>query len=45
MRSWASPEPQELRARKVGRVIVNTATDKPWSQYYCCMLISYRASD
>jgi NitT/TauT family transport system substrate-binding protein len=36
------PEPQELRARKIGRVIVNTATDKPWSQYYCCMLISYR---
>jgi NitT/TauT family transport system substrate-binding protein len=28
------PEPQELRARKIGRVILNTATDKPWSQYY-----------
>jgi NitT/TauT family transport system substrate-binding protein len=37
------PEPQELRARKIGRVIVNTATDKPWSQYYCCMLITHRA--
>lgn len=36
------PEPQELRARKIGRVIVNTATDKPWSQYYCCMLITHR---
>src|SRR6185312_1766485 len=36
------PEPQELRARKIGRVIVNTATDKPWSQYYCCMLIAHR---
>jgi len=36
------PEPQELRAKKVGRVIVNTATDKPWSQYYCCMLIANR---
>jgi NitT/TauT family transport system substrate-binding protein len=33
------PEPQELRARKVGRVILNTTTDKPWSQYFCCMLI------
>jgi NitT/TauT family transport system substrate-binding protein len=32
------PEPQELRARKVGRVIVNSASDKPWSQYFCCML-------
>jgi len=36
------PEPQELRARKLGRVIVNTATDKPWSQYYCCMLYTRR---
>jgi NitT/TauT family transport system substrate-binding protein len=30
------PEPQELRARKIGRVILNTGTDKPWSQYFCC---------
>jgi NitT/TauT family transport system substrate-binding protein len=30
------PEPQELRARKIGRVILNTATDKPWSDYFCC---------
>jgi NitT/TauT family transport system substrate-binding protein len=36
------PEPQELRARNIGRVIVNTATDKPWSQYYCCMLYGRR---
>jgi NitT/TauT family transport system substrate-binding protein len=32
------PEPQELRARGIGHVIVNTAADRPWSQYYCCML-------
>jgi NitT/TauT family transport system substrate-binding protein len=32
------PEPQELRARKAGHVIVNTAADRPWSQYFCCML-------
>ena len=32
------PEPQELRARKVGHVILNTTTDKPWSQYFCCMV-------
>jgi NitT/TauT family transport system substrate-binding protein len=36
------PEPQELRARKIGHVIVNTATDKPWSQYFCCMLVANR---
>ena len=31
------PEPQELRARKIGRFILNTAMDKPWSHYFCCM--------
>ena len=31
------PEPQELRARRIGRVILNTTTDRPWSQYFCCM--------
>jgi NitT/TauT family transport system substrate-binding protein len=36
------PEPQELRARKVGRAILNTATDKPWSQYFCCMVVGNR---
>jgi NitT/TauT family transport system substrate-binding protein len=30
------PEPQELRARKIGHVLLNTNTDRPWSQYYCC---------
>jgi NitT/TauT family transport system substrate-binding protein len=33
------PEPQELRARKIGHVILNTTTDRPWSQYFCCMLV------
>jgi NitT/TauT family transport system substrate-binding protein len=32
------PEPQELRARNIGRVIVNSVIDRPWSQYFCCML-------
>jgi NitT/TauT family transport system substrate-binding protein len=36
------PEPQELRAKKIGHVVVNTTTDKPWSQYFCCMLVSNR---
>jgi NitT/TauT family transport system substrate-binding protein len=36
------PEPQELRARKVGRVILNMATDKPWSQYFCCIAYGNR---
>src|SRR5215831_6799525 len=33
------PEPQELRARHVGHVILNTTLDRPWSQYFCCMLV------
>jgi NitT/TauT family transport system substrate-binding protein len=36
------PEPQELRARHAGQVIVNTALDRPWSQYFCCMLVGNR---
>jgi NitT/TauT family transport system substrate-binding protein len=36
------PEPQELRARKIGHVIVNTSTDRPWSQYFCCSLVGNR---
>jgi NitT/TauT family transport system substrate-binding protein len=36
------PEPQELRARKIGRVILNIATDKPRSQYFCCILLGNR---
>ena len=36
------PEPQELRARNIGHVIVNSAVDRPWSQYFCCMLAGNR---
>ena len=32
------PEPQDLRARHIGRVVVNSSLDQPWSQYFCCML-------
>jgi NitT/TauT family transport system substrate-binding protein len=32
------PEPQRLRAQGVSHVIVNSAQDRPWSQYFCCML-------
>jgi NitT/TauT family transport system substrate-binding protein len=32
------PQPQILRTRKAGRVIVNTTLDRPWSQYFCCMI-------
>jgi len=36
------PEPQEMRAKKIGHVVVSTATDKPWSQYFCCVAFSNR---
>jgi NitT/TauT family transport system substrate-binding protein len=36
------PEPQELRGRGIGHVVVNSALDRPWSQYFCCMLAGSR---
>ena len=36
------PEPQELRARKAGHVILSTVLDRPWSQYFCCMVLGTR---
>jgi NitT/TauT family transport system substrate-binding protein len=36
------PATQELRARKIGRVVVATVTDRPWSQYFCCLLAGNR---
>ena len=32
------PEPHELRERKIGHVILNTTLDRPWSQYFCCVI-------
>lgn len=28
----------ELREKKIGHVVVNSALDRPWSQYFCCMI-------
>ncbi|MGH7325196.1 MAG: ABC transporter substrate-binding protein [Candidatus Rokuibacteriota bacterium] len=30
-------EVQELRAKKIGRSVLNNTLDRPWSQYFCCM--------
>ena len=35
-------QPPELRAKKIGHVIVNTAQDRPWSQYFCCVVAANR---
>jgi NitT/TauT family transport system substrate-binding protein len=37
------PEPQELRAKHIGHVVVNTGMERPWSQYFCCMVGGSRA--
>ena len=36
------PDPQELRARGIGHSVVNSVMDRPWSQYFCCMVVGYR---
>jgi NitT/TauT family transport system substrate-binding protein len=34
----APPATQKVRARKIGHTIVNTTVDRPWSQYFCCLV-------
>ena len=36
------PLAQELRAKKIGHVVVDSMIDRPWSQYFCCMMIANR---
>jgi NitT/TauT family transport system substrate-binding protein len=37
------PDPQQLRGQHIGRVILNSALDQPWSEYFCCMLAGNHA--
>jgi len=39
--SWP-PGPQQLRAEGIGHTLVDTNVDRPWSQYYCCMILGRR---
>jgi len=36
------PGPQELRAKQIGRVVVSSTLDRPWSQYFCCTAVANR---
>jgi NitT/TauT family transport system substrate-binding protein len=36
------PQPQEIRAKQIGHVVVNSSVDRPWSQYFCCMVYANR---
>jgi len=35
------PRTQELRAKRIGHVVVSSAVDRPWSQYFCCMIMGH----
>ena len=36
------PDPQELREKKIGHVILNSMVDRPWANYFCCMVAANR---
>jgi len=36
------PLSYEIRAKKIGHILVNMTTDRPWSQYFCCVLTGNR---
>ncbi len=36
------PTVQELRAKKIGHVVFNSMMDRPWSQYFCCIVAGNR---
>lgn len=36
------PELQELRTKHIGHTMVNGTLDRPWSQYFCCMVAGNR---
>lgn len=37
-----APWPGQFRERKIGRLLINSTTDRPWSHYFCCMLVGNR---
>jgi NitT/TauT family transport system substrate-binding protein len=36
------PDSQELREKKLGQVIVSSGLDRPWSQYFCCIVAAHQ---
>jgi NitT/TauT family transport system substrate-binding protein len=36
------PLSYEMRAKRIGHVVVNMAVDRPWSTYFCCVLTGHR---
>ena len=35
------PGPQELMDKGIGHLLVDTNIDRPWSQYFCCMITGH----
>lgn len=35
-------QPLQVRALRVGRTLINTTHDRPWSQYFCCLAAARR---
>lgn len=36
---WAfEPQPRALKSMNIGHVLLKTVEDRPWSQYFCCLL-------
>jgi NitT/TauT family transport system substrate-binding protein len=40
---WFPPVPQELRAKGIGHVIVNSKVDRPWANYFCCVVAANKS--
>jgi NitT/TauT family transport system substrate-binding protein len=36
------PFSQDLRAKGIGRVVIDSVVDPPWSNYYCCTAFAHR---
>ena len=36
------PDPQEMREQQIGHVVITSTVDRPWSQYFCCMMAGNR---
>jgi NitT/TauT family transport system substrate-binding protein len=39
---FSPPQTYERRGKEVGHVILSMTTDRPWSQYFCCVLAGNR---
>jgi len=37
-----SPAGPGAAAKKIGHVVVDSTSDRPWSQHFCCMIVTAR---